>query len=80
MVVGVNGECQTPTMDVVGMGEGDRVVGVRVTHGWDADTSTPLVILEPRTDAGGVGLVSLLAQSLVDQIGAAITIVRGDST
>ena len=63
------------------MGEGDRVAGFRVAHGWDADTSTPLVILELRTDAGGVGLVSLgadLAQSLVDQIGAAIAIVRGE--
>lgn len=70
-------------MDVSRMAEGDRVVGVRVAHGWDADTSTPLVILRLRTDAGGVGLVSLgadLAQTLVDQIGTAIAIVRGDST
>ena len=69
-------------MDVVGMGEGDRVVGFRVAHGWDADASTPLVLLQLRTDAGDVGLVSLsadLAQTLVDQVGAAIAIVRGES-
>ena len=70
-------------MDVSGMAEGDRVVGVRVAHGWDADTSTALVLLQLRTDAGNVGLVPLsadLAQVLVDQIGAAIDIVRGDSS
>jgi hypothetical protein len=61
------------------MAEGDRVVGVRVAHAWDADTATPLVLLQLRTDAGAVGLVSLsadLAQMLVDQVGAAIAIVR----
>ena len=31
-------------MDVTGMAEGDRVVGVRVAHGWDADTATALVL------------------------------------
>ncbi len=62
------------------MAEGDRVVGVRVAHGWDADTATPLVLLQLRTDAGDVGLVSLsadLAQMLVDQVVVAIGIVRG---
>lgn len=61
------------------MAEGDGVVGVRVGHGWDADTSTALVLLQLRTDAGAVGIVSLsadLAQTLVDQLGAAIEIVR----
>ena len=69
-------------MDVAAMAEGDRVVGVRVAHGWDAEAGTPLVLLQLRTDAGDVGLVSLsadLAQTLVDQIGAAIAIVRGES-
>ena len=76
------GRCQTSEMDLVGMGEGDRVIGVRVAHGWDADTSTPLVLLQLRTDAGQVGLVSLssdLAQLLVDQIGTAIEIARSDT-
>ena len=62
-------------MDVAAMAEGDRVVGVRVAHGWDAEAGTPLVLLQLRTDAGGVGLVSLsadLAQTLVDQIGATL--------
>jgi len=69
-------------MDVAGMAEGDRVVGVRVAHGWDADTAAPLVLLQLRTDTGDVGLVSLsedLAQILVDQVRAAIGIVRGES-
>ena len=69
-------------MDVTGMAEGDRVVGVRVAHGWDADTATPLVLLQLRTDIGDVGLVSLsadLAQLLVDQVVAAIGIVRAES-
>ena len=69
-------------MDVAGMAEGDRVVGVRVAHGCDADAGTPLVLLQLRTDAGDVGLVSLsadLAQTLVDQLGAAIDIVRGET-
>jgi len=66
-------------MDVTGMAKGDRVVGVRVAHGWDAETSTPLVLLQLRNDAGGVGIVSLsadLAQMVVDQVTAAIAIVR----
>lgn len=66
-------------MNVSGMAEGDREVGVRVAHGWDADTSTPLVLLQLRTDAGGVGIVSLsaeLAQMLVDQVTAVTAIVR----
>ena len=66
-------------MDLEGRAEGDRVVGVRVGHGWDADTSTALVLLQLRNDAGGVGVVSLsadLAQTLVDQVTAAIAIVR----
>ncbi len=57
------------------MAEGDRVVGVRVAHGLDADTATPLVLLQLRTDAGDVGLVSMteeLAGVLVDQVNAAI--------
>jgi len=47
-------------MSLEGMAEGDRVVGVRVGHGWDADTSTALVLLQVRTDAagGGVGQVA----------------------
>lgn len=45
------------TYPMEGMAEGDRVVGVRVGHGWDADTSTPLVLLQLRTDAGAVGIV-----------------------
>ena len=49
-------------MDVVGMGEGDGVVDFGVAHGWDADTSTPLDILQLRTDAGDVGLMSLGAR------------------
>jgi len=56
------------------MAEGDRVVGVRVGHGWDADTSTALVLPQLRTDAGDVGIVSLsadLAQLVVDQMTAA---------
>ena len=64
------------------MAEGDRIVGVRVAHGWDADTSVPLVLPQLRTDAGAVGFVSLsadLAQTLVDQVGAAIAIVRDDT-
>ena len=68
-------ERETPSMDVAAMAEGDRVVGVRVAHGWDAEAGTPLVLLQLRTDAGGVGLVSLsadLAQTLVDQIGATL--------
>ena len=51
-----------------------------MAHGWDADTATPLVLLQLRTDAGDVGLVSLsadLAQMLVDQVVVAIGIVRG---
>lgn len=48
-------------MDVAGMAEGDRVVGVRVAHGWDAEAGAPLVILQFRTNAGDVGLVSLSA-------------------
>jgi hypothetical protein len=67
-------------MGFIGMGEGDRVVGVRVGHGWDADTSTPLVLLQLRTDTDAVGIVSLsaaeLAQMLVDQVTAAVAIVR----
>ena len=54
---------------------------MRVAHGWDAETSTPLVLLQLRNDAGGVGLVSItpdLAQVLVDQITTAIAIVRDD--
>jgi hypothetical protein len=68
-------------MEYAGMAEGDRVVGVRVAHGWDADFGTPLVLLQHRTDAGAVGLVSLsadLAQTLVDQISAAIDIIRSE--
>lgn len=42
-------------MDVAGRAEGDRVVGVRVAHGWDADTAPPLVLLQLRTDPGDVG-------------------------
>jgi hypothetical protein len=64
------------------MAEGDRVVGVRVAHGWDAEAATPLVLLQLRTDAGDVGLVSLsadLAQMLVDQVVTAIGIVRGET-
>ena len=73
---------ETPTMDVVGMAEGDRVVGVRVAHGWDAETGATLVVLQPRTDAGDVGLVSMtaeLAGVLVDQVVTAIAIVRGET-
>jgi hypothetical protein len=54
-------------------------VGVCVGHGWNADTSTALVLLQLRTDAGAVGVVSLcaeLAQTLVDQVEAAIAVVR----
>ena len=61
------------------MAESDRVVGVRVGHGWDADNSAALVLLQLRTDAGAVGLVSLsadLVQTLVDQVTAAIAVVR----
>jgi hypothetical protein len=64
-----------------GMAEADRVVGVRVGHGWDADTSTPLVLLQLRNDAGDVGLVSLsadLTQTLIDQVAVAIAIVRDE--
>ena len=64
-------------MDLEGMAEGERVVGVRVGHGWDADTSTAL--LQLRTDASAVGVVSLsaaLARTLVDQASTAIGIVR----
>jgi len=46
-------------MHVTGMAEGDRVVGVRVGRGWDAETSTPLVLLQLRDDAGGVKIVSV---------------------
>lgn len=52
---------ETPTIDGSGTAEGDRVVGVRVAHGWDADTATPLVLLQLRTDVGDVGLVSMTA-------------------
>jgi len=68
-------------MDVAGMAEGDRVVGVRVEHGWDADTATALVLLQLRSESGAGGLVSLsatLAQLPVDQVAAAIAIVRTD--
>lgn len=64
------------------MAEGDRVVGVRVAHGWDAETATPLVLLQLRTDVGDVGLVSLsadLAQMLVDRVVTAIGIVREET-
>jgi hypothetical protein len=67
------------TNGVRGSGEGDRVVGVRVGHGWDADTSTPLVLLQLPADTDAVGIVSLSAdpaQMLVDQVTAAIAIVR----
>ena len=37
-------------MDLEGMAEGDRLIGVRVDHGGDADTSTALVLLQLRTD------------------------------
>ena len=66
-------------MVLEGMAEGDRGIGVRVGHGWDADTSTALVLLQLRTDAGAVGVVSLsadLAQALVDQVTAAIAVER----
>ena len=66
-------------MNLEGMAEGNRVVGVCVGHGWDADATTPLVLLQLRTDAGAVGIVSLsadLAQTLVDQVTAAIAVVR----
>lgn len=69
-------------MEVAGMAEGDRVVGVRVAHGWDAETATPLVLLQLRTDVGDVGLVSLsadLAQMLVDRVVTAIGIVREET-
>jgi len=45
-------------MDLEGMAEGDRVVGVRVGHGWDADTTTPRVLLQLRTDAGAALVVA----------------------
>lgn len=66
-------------MDIVGMAEGDRVVGVRVAHGWDAKTAAPLVILQLRT--GDVSLASMtaeLAGMLMDQVVAAIAIVRSE--
>ena len=52
---------------------------VYVSHTVDADTATPLVLLQLRTDAGDVGLVPMtadLAQELVDQVNTAIDIVR----
>lgn len=64
--------------DLAGVAEGDRVVGVRVAHGWDADNGTALVLLHLRTDAGQVGIVSLsagLAEIVVDQLSAAIAAV-----
>lgn len=73
---------ETRSMEVAGMAEGDRVVGVRVAHGWDAETAAPLVLLQLRTDVGDVGLVSLsadLAQMLVDQVVTAIGIVREET-
>jgi hypothetical protein len=48
----------------------------------DADESTPLVLLQLRTDVGGTGIVSLsadLAQTLIAQFAAAIAIVRRES-
>ena len=39
------GRRETRSMEVAGMAEGDRVVGVRVAHGWDAETAAPLVLL-----------------------------------
>jgi hypothetical protein len=38
-------------MTVEEMAEGDRVIGVRVGHGWDAEISTALVLLQLRNDA-----------------------------